>query len=281
MINDSSQYSTLLSDRTQRLVGAATVRSLRNCCFAVAGCGGVGGAAAILLARMGVGRFVLSDPGRFDPPDANRQWAADSASMGDNKCERYAQILAQINPNIHVSVMPEGVDAGNADSLASQADVLLDCLDVSVGVNIRAALYGHCRRRGVYCLSAPVLGFGTLLAASDPNGMPMDSFVEVLKSVGRCGKLPVALHEIFAPLSMTAIERDLPTGRIPSLAIGPALGAAFASTEALIALSGRESPLWRQPLCLPRVLAVDALSMRYEFLEIGQLLAATKMEAAA
>jgi hypothetical protein len=280
-MKDASQYSTMLSDRTQRLVGAATVRSLRNCCFAVAGCGGVGGAAAILLARMGVGRFVLADPGRFDPPDANRQWAADAESMGDNKCERYAQILAQINPSIHVSVMPEGINAANVDSLASEADVVLDCLDVSVSVDIRAALYGHCRRRGVYCLSAPVLGFGTLLAASDPNGVPMDSFIEVLKSVGRCGRLPAALHGIFAPLSIAAIERDLPTGKVPSLAIGPALGAAFASTEVLIALSGRESPLWRQPLCLPRVLAVDALSMRYEFLVIDQLLAATKVEAAA
>jgi molybdopterin/thiamine biosynthesis adenylyltransferase len=281
MMYESAQYSTMLSDRTQRLVGAATVRSLRECCFAVAGCGGVGGAAAILLARMGVGRFVLADPGRFDPPDANRQWAADFESMGDNKCERYAQILSRINPTVHVSIIPEGVNAANAEALASHADVLLDCLDVSVSVDVRAALYGHCRRRGVYCLSAPVLGFGTLLAASDPNGMAMDSFVDVLKSVGRCGKLPAALHGIFAPHSMAAIERDLPTGRIPSLAIGPALGAAFASTEALIALSGRGSPFWRQPLCLPRVLAVDALSMRYEFLEISQLLDETKLEAAA
>ncbi len=281
MINPSAQYAAMLFDRTQRLVGPATVQSLRDCCFGVAGCGGVGGAAAILLARMGVGRFVLADPGRFDPPDANRQWAANSESMGQNKCEQYAQILAQINPNIHVSVMPEGVNAANVEALASEADVLLDCLDVSVSIDLRAALYRHCRRRGIYCLSAPVLGFGTLLAASDPNGMPMDAFIEVLKSVGRCGKLPAALRGIFAPLSMDAIERDLPTGRIPSLAIGPALGAAFASTEALIALSGRESPLWRPPLCLPRMLAVDALSMKYEFVEIAQLLDEQKLEVAA
>ena len=109
----------------------------------------------------------------------------------------------------------------------------------------------------------------------------MDRFIAVLESVRNYGKLPPAFHRIFAPISVGAIERDLPTGRLPSLAIGATLGAAFASTEALIDLAGRTSPIWREPLCLPRLLAVDALSMKYEFLEIDEILASSKAEAAA
>jgi molybdopterin/thiamine biosynthesis adenylyltransferase len=281
MTDIDTDYSSRFTDRTQRLVGEATVRSLRDRCFVVAGCGGVGGAAAIMLARMGVSRFLLADPGRFDPPDANRQWAANASTMGANKSRSYAEILSLINPDAHVVTVPEGVTPGNVPDIVASADVVLDCLDVSVSIDLRAKLYEHCRRRGVYCISAPVLGFGVLLAASLPDGASMDPFIELLKSVAGSGKIPAALRQVFAPMSLDAIERDLPGGKVPSLAIGPTLGAAFASTEALVVLAGRHSPIWRQPLCLPRVLAVDALRMKYEFLDIDELLIGANVEAAA
>src|SRR5262245_17460563 len=53
-------------ERTQRLFGREALLTLRGRRIAVAGCGGVGGATSILLARLGVERFHLADPGAFD-----------------------------------------------------------------------------------------------------------------------------------------------------------------------------------------------------------------------
>ncbi len=47
---------------------------LRNATVIVAGVGGVGGIQAVTLARFGIGKMILIDPGAFDPPDMNRQY---------------------------------------------------------------------------------------------------------------------------------------------------------------------------------------------------------------
>src|SRR5690242_674849 len=84
--------------RTTMLLGERGVARLRDRTVAIAGCGGVGGATAITLARLGVGGFVLADPGIFDPPDLNRQWAGRRSTLGRNKTEVHAELLREINP---------------------------------------------------------------------------------------------------------------------------------------------------------------------------------------
>ena len=74
-------------NRTSRLIEPRLLKRLRQSRLLIAGCGGVGGAVALTLARLGVGQLVLADPGVFDAPDVNRQWAADSDTLGRNKAE--------------------------------------------------------------------------------------------------------------------------------------------------------------------------------------------------
>lgn len=266
-------YGPLFLDRTQRLIGPAAVACLRDACVLIAGCGGVGGATAVLLARMGIGRFVLADPGRFDPPDANRQWGADSNAMGANKAGHYAGILSRINPAVRTEVVPEGVNEENVAALVAPADVVIDGLDLSVTLELRAALFEQARRRGAYCVSSPAVGFGTLVAASVPDGMAMDPFLSLLRLVGERG-LPAAMARFFAMPTLEAMNRELPRGKVPSIAIGPALCAAFSATEAAVALTARGGAGWREPLCLPRVLTIDLLDLRHQVVPIGDLLAA-------
>ncbi|MCU0290407.1 MAG: ThiF family adenylyltransferase [Thermoanaerobaculaceae bacterium] len=274
-----TEYSSLFLDRTQRLIGPAAVACLRDACVLVAGCGGVGGATAVLLARMGIGRFVLADPGCFDPPDANRQWAADTSAMGANKAEHYAGLLTRINPEVRIEVVPEGVRADNVAALVEPADIVVDGLDLSVTLELRAALFEQARRRA-YCISSPAVGFGTLIAASVPGGAAMDPFLSLLRLVGQRG-LPATMGRFFAAPTLEAMNRELPRGKVPSIAIGPAMCAVFSATEVVVALTARAGVGWREPLCLPRVLVVDALDVRHEVVPIDDLLAAMDGAAAA
>lgn len=271
-LNDPG-YSSTWCDRTERLVGADALRGVREGCVLMAGVGGVGGATAVLLARLGVGRFILADPGIFDPPDSNRQWGADVTALGANKAERYAEILGRINPDARIDVIPGGVTRANLPDLVEPARVVVDGLDIAVGLDLRAALFDEASRRGAYCISTPAIGFGTLVAASSPGGMSMEPFVALLRAVGQRG-LPPAMGRYFAASTLAALNRELPRGKVPSIAIGPALCATYAATEVFLALNARDGGGWRAPLCLPRVLVLDALAVSQQVVTIEELHAA-------
>jgi tryptophanase len=260
-------------DRTGRLLDAGLLRRLGNCRVLVAGCGGVGGAAALSLARLGVGRFTLADPGVFDEPDVNRQWAADTAALGRNKAAVYAEWLRRINPDVEVDICPRGVTAENVADLVDGADLAIDCLDISVDLALRSRLFALAAEKGIHGITAPVLGFGTLLAVADPHGMSMQAIIDLIRQTAATGRLPRFVREFYHSESMTALERHLAGGRLPSLSIGPVLGGALASTEALLILLRRFGAPCREPICLPRVVLMDTLAARYRVAVLPELIA--------
>ena len=76
---------------------------------AIAGVGGVGGIQAATLARFGIGKMAIMDPGVFDEPDMNRQYAATKSTLGRNKAIATAQFLRDINPLIDLDVFFRGL----------------------------------------------------------------------------------------------------------------------------------------------------------------------------
>ncbi len=262
-------------NRTLMLLGAEGVRRLEARTVAVAGCGGVGGAAALTLARMGVGGFILADPGRFDPPDINRQWAASQVTLGRNKAEVYAEQLRAINPTVRVRCHPEGLTDANVADFLKDADVVIDCLDIAVPGELRAKLYQGARSQGIHALCAPALGFGAALAIGAPDGLPMEAvFGKVLGESTARSTLPPGLRQLVVPEHLDACERHLSSLRVPSVAISPALASSLMSTEIYLLLSGPDVAGWRPPACLPQLLVVDPIRMTYQVVDIRELAAA-------
>ena len=90
-----------------RNIGIFTGRQqarLRQAKITVAGVGGVGGIQAVTLARMGIGEMTIMDPGVFDEPDMNRQYAAMKNTIGQNKARATAGLLKKINPFMKLNV---------------------------------------------------------------------------------------------------------------------------------------------------------------------------------
>lgn len=259
-------------NRTIMLLGEDAVRDLGRRTVAVAGCGGVGGAAAITLARMGVGGFILADPGRFDPPDINRQWAASWDSLGRNKAEVYEEVLRSINGGLRLRSYSEGLTEANVEAFLEGADVVIDCLDIAVPGELRARLYQAARAKGIHALCAPALGFGAALAIGAPDGLPMEAvFGKVLGEATARSTLPPGLRQLVVPEHLDACERHLSSLRVPSVAISPALASALMSAEIYLLLSGPEAPGWRPAPCLPQLLVVDPIRMTYQVVDIRDL----------
>jgi sulfur carrier protein ThiS adenylyltransferase len=94
----------------------------------IAGCGGLGSAVAIALARTGVGTLLLVDHDVVEPSNLNRQqFFVDQ--IGQAKVEAMAENLARINPYVKVEALQMRLTRDNIPEVFSQCDVIAECFD--------------------------------------------------------------------------------------------------------------------------------------------------------
>ncbi len=96
----------------------------------IAGCGGLGSAVAIALARSGVGRLILADFDRVEPSNLNRQqYFVDQ--IGLPKVVALHDNLLRINPYVRVTCYDERLTADNIPRIFAAAEVLVEALDAA------------------------------------------------------------------------------------------------------------------------------------------------------
>ncbi len=258
--------------RTTMLLGEAALARLRGKTVAVAGCGGVGGASALTLARLGVGGVVLADPGLFDPPDANRQWAATRASMGRNKALVHADLLRGVNPAVRLRIHEEGVTEENLDAFLGDADLLLDCLDISVPLALRGRVYRAAMAKGLHAVSAPIFGFGTLVLLAEPGGMGMDQLIDGFVRVASTeSRLPAGFPDFYFGPHLETIERHIHKHRVPSSSLSVTLATGLVSAEIARIFLREHDPEIPPPVALPRVTVVEPLRRTFRVVHHEEL----------
>ncbi|HET9215867.1 MAG TPA: ThiF family adenylyltransferase, partial [Terriglobia bacterium] len=102
-VNPAFDYTTAFS-RNIGWLTEAEQQKLRHKRVAIAGVGGVGGFHLTTLARLGVGRFSIADPDRFELPNFNRQAGALMSTLNQPKVDVLARMAADINPECEVRV---------------------------------------------------------------------------------------------------------------------------------------------------------------------------------
>lgn len=117
--------------RTQLLLGEAQLEKLINSHVLVVGLGGVGGIAAEMIARAGVGKMTIVDADTVDPTNRNRQIPALYSTEGKVKAEVLAQRLLDINPELNLRVLPEYLKDSRTNEIldGDHFDYALDCID--------------------------------------------------------------------------------------------------------------------------------------------------------
>jgi adenylyltransferase/sulfurtransferase len=107
----------------------------------VLGLGGLGCAAAQVLASAGVGHLLLVDGDTVELSNLQRQILHDMNSLGQAKVLSAQQRLAAINPDIAYTTVAQRLDAAALAAAVAQADVVLDCSD---NLPTRLALNAAC-----------------------------------------------------------------------------------------------------------------------------------------
>jgi tRNA A37 threonylcarbamoyladenosine dehydratase len=117
--------------RTELLLGPDKLHKLVNSNVLVVGLGGVGGIAAEMIARSGVGKMTIVDADTVDPTNRNRQLAALSSTEQKIKAEVLGQRLLDINPDLDLTVLPIYIKDEMTEKIVEEGnfDYALDCID--------------------------------------------------------------------------------------------------------------------------------------------------------
>jgi sulfur-carrier protein adenylyltransferase/sulfurtransferase len=110
-------------------VGEAGQERLRGGSVLMVGLGGLGSPAALYLAAAGVGRLGLVDFDHVEISNLQRQVLYKTADVGRAKLEAARDRISESNPHVEVRLHRERLHAGNAFSVMSGYDVVLDGTD--------------------------------------------------------------------------------------------------------------------------------------------------------
>jgi hypothetical protein len=155
---------------------------LRDAVIGVAGCGGIGGATAERLVRMGVQNLKLADPDKFEASNINRQFAAKVGNIGRNKAEAVAEAVYETTHDVNIDVYPEGIEPDSVDEFFEGCDYVLDKIEL-YEIQARYVLHQAFRRapRCQFMMLTPVFGHRTFffkwtkdsMTAEDYFGIPV------------------------------------------------------------------------------------------------------------
>ena len=118
----------MLREGLQHYLSPAQRKALSSVRVGVAGAGGLGSNAAMLLARSGVERFLIVDGDMVEPSNLNRQHYFPQ-HVGMPKVEALADMLRQLNPETLVEKRCLWLDIDNIPALLPQADLWVEALD--------------------------------------------------------------------------------------------------------------------------------------------------------
>ena len=143
-------------ERTGMLLGEEGLDRLAAAHVIVVGAGGVGGFAAEMLARAGVGRLTVIDDDEVGRSNINRQLLALHSTVGKPKVEVLRDRLLDINPELDIRpvrtyVTEDLLLSEEAGALIpSDADFVIDAIDT---LSPKIALIQYCLRHSLPLVS--------------------------------------------------------------------------------------------------------------------------------
>ncbi|MFL5245601.1 MAG: ThiF family adenylyltransferase [Gemmataceae bacterium] len=237
-----ARHSGLLTDAEQS--------KLRNSRVAIVGLGGVGGIHLATLARLGIGAFHIADPDTFELANFNRQYGANTRTLGRSKAEVMAELAMSINPEMDLRVFAEPVNEENVGEFLDGVDVVVDGIDF-FAIEARRLVFGEAHRRGIWGVTAGPMGFSAAWMAFSPEGMNFDQYFDIKDGMDRWDQLaafavglaPRPTHLNYLDLSRVDIQSE--SG--PSLGLACNICSGVAATKVVKILLGR-TPIQAAPV---------------------------------
>jgi len=139
---------------------------LLNSRVAVLGLGGLGGLAAELLARMGVGTITLIDGDAFSESNLNRQVLSTEENLQQKKADAARERITKINAAVETIVFKEMAAEHNIKKILQDCHLALDCLD---NLETRFLLQETCQKLGIPMIHGAIAQFSGQVSTIFPG----------------------------------------------------------------------------------------------------------------
>jgi molybdopterin/thiamine biosynthesis adenylyltransferase len=164
----------------------------------VIGAGGLGSPVALYLASAGVGRITLCDDEVVDLTNLQRQIVHRTESVGRKKVDSARATLAAINPEVRVAGLAERVDERRLETLALDADVVVDGSD---NFATRHAANRVCVRLKKPLVSGAAVRFDGQVAVFDLRAPGAPCYACLFPESAESEDVRCAVMGVFAPLT--------------------------------------------------------------------------------
>jgi tRNA threonylcarbamoyladenosine dehydratase len=241
-------------ERTLLLLDEHKVNILNNANVLVAGLGGVGGYAAEMLCRSGIGRMTIIDADQIQHSNRNRQLLALTSTVGKRKTQLMKERLLDINPDLQLTVIDEFIrDERTHEILEEPFDYVVDAIDT---LSPKIFLIRQALENGLRLVSS--MGAG---GKTDPTLIRVADFSETyqcnlarmlrkrLKNLGvRYGFKTVFSPEIIDDTAMMLVE-DEPNKKttVGTISYMPAVFGCAMASVVIRDLMGVDIELHRRP----------------------------------
>ena len=144
-------------ERSELLIGKKSIEFLKNCAVVIVGVGGVGGYAAEMIVRAGVGTIVIIDADVVSVSNKNRQLLALDSTIGMSKVMVLSDRLLDINPNLNVVAVKEYLTEENVEKVMEEAlqgrkpDFVVDAIDT---LSPKISLISYCFSNSIPLVSS-------------------------------------------------------------------------------------------------------------------------------
>ena len=174
----NSQYTFNYEEAFSRNIGWVTTseqQQLKNTKVAIGGLGGVGGDHTVVLSRLGIGNFNISDLDDYDIANFNRQAGANMNTLGKPKAEVMEETVRAINPEANIKNFKQGINDDNLEEFLDGVDIYVDSLDI-FALEIRRKVFQRCYEKGIPAITAAPMGMGTAYLVFKPGEMSLEEY---------------------------------------------------------------------------------------------------------
>jgi molybdopterin/thiamine biosynthesis adenylyltransferase len=246
---------------------------LANSVVGIAGTGGIGGAMALRLARLGVRHLKIADPQQFDWSNVNRQTGASAENIGRNKSEVVGEMVFDLARDVTVEVYTDGITVDNAEDFVAGCDLVLDQLEFFV-IKEKYALHQAFRksRRTKAIIACSVVGWAGHLYKFEHDSLTVEDWYGVPADSDFTVAVRDRLLRLWAPRLphfptydeiINWIERNK---AVPIFAGGPPLAEGLLAQRCALILINKEHPPyaeWLPPI--PQMYCYDAATLQGQF----------------
>ena len=181
---------------TFSLAEFARIKESKVC---VIGCGGIGGYAIEMLARLGIGHLTVVDGDIFDETNLNRQLLCEEGNLGESKAEAAEKRVRKINSEVGVSVVKEYITEENCRHIISGCDIVVEALD---NMSVRKMLAKACADENIPMVHGAMAGWYAQVAVIAPGD-------NALNKIYPCDKHKGAEKELGNPSFTPALVASL------------------------------------------------------------------------